>query len=83
MARALSGNGRRAWNNVVEGEDVTGAVPAALPHPPCNSMSDFPDYYAILGVPRTATTEEIRAAYKRESLRYVDTPLLPSPWYGV
>jgi len=32
-------------------------------------MSDFPDYYAILGVSRTAATEEIRTAYKRESLR--------------
>ena len=53
----------------MEGEDVTGAVPAAPPHPPCKAMSDFPDYYAILGIPRTATTEEIRTAYKRESLR--------------
>lgn len=32
-------------------------------------MSEFPDYYAVLGIPRTATTEEIRAAYKRESLK--------------
>ena len=56
----------------MEGEDVTGAVPAAPPHPPCKAMSDFPDYYAILGIPRTATTEEIRTAYKRESLRYAD-----------
>lgn len=32
-------------------------------------MSEFPDYYAILGVPITTTTEEIRSAYKRESLR--------------
>ena len=38
-------------------------------------MSDFPDYYAILSVPRTATTEEIRSAYKKESLRYAATLL--------
>ena len=37
-------------------------------------MSNFPDYYAILSVPRTATPEEIRTAYKRESLRYADAP---------
>ena len=33
-------------------------------------MSSFPDYYALLNVPKTATAEEIRQAYKRESLRY-------------
>jgi len=32
-------------------------------------MSQFPDYYAILSIPKTATAEEIRTAYKRESLR--------------
>ncbi|KAG1755143.1 DnaJ domain-containing protein [Suillus paluster] len=32
-------------------------------------MSSFPDYYALLNVPKTATAEEIRQAYKRESLR--------------
>ncbi|KAF9096960.1 hypothetical protein BGX27_001057 [Mortierella sp. AM989] len=32
-------------------------------------MSDFPDYYELLKVPETATTEEIREAYKREALR--------------
>lgn len=37
-------------------------------------MSEFPDYYAILSIPRTATTEEVRSAYKRESLRYAAAP---------
>ncbi|THH02869.1 hypothetical protein EW026_g73 [Hermanssonia centrifuga] len=31
--------------------------------------STFPDYYAFLHVPQTATTDEIRTAYKKESLR--------------
>lgn len=44
---------------------------------PCKAMSDFPDYYAILGITKTATTEEIRTAYKKESLRYVASPLPP------
>lgn len=44
---------------------------------PCKAMSDFPDYYAILGITKTATTEEIRTAYKRESLRYAASPLPP------
>ncbi|KAF9068088.1 DnaJ domain-containing protein [Rhodocollybia butyracea] len=32
-------------------------------------MSQFPDYYAILDIPKTATQDEIRQAYKKESLR--------------
>ncbi|KAI0094627.1 DnaJ domain-containing protein [Irpex rosettiformis] len=31
--------------------------------------STFPDYYAFLHISQTATTEEIRTAYKKESLR--------------
>jgi hypothetical protein len=49
--------------------------PAPLGHPFClnpsfaREMSEFPDYYAILGISKTSTTEEVRSAYKRESLR--------------
>ncbi|KIM67181.1 hypothetical protein SCLCIDRAFT_108533 [Scleroderma citrinum Foug A] len=32
-------------------------------------MSSFPDYYTILGVQKTATSDEVRQAYKRESLK--------------
>ncbi|RXK39752.1 hypothetical protein M231_02945 [Tremella mesenterica] len=32
-------------------------------------MSSLPQYYNILNVPQTATADEVRAAYKRESLR--------------
>jgi len=34
-----------------------------------SSGSLFPEYYVLLGVPQSATTEEIRTAYKRESLK--------------
>ena len=33
-------------------------------------MSDEEDYYAILGVPRAASPEEIKAAYRRCALKY-------------
>jgi hypothetical protein len=33
--------------------------------------SSFPEYYVLLEVPQSATTEEIRAAYRRESLKCV------------
>jgi len=32
-------------------------------------MSSFPDYYSLLGVTPSATQEDIRTAYKRESLK--------------
>jgi len=36
---------------------------------PMDPSPKFPEYYALLNIPRTATTEDIRSAYKRESLR--------------
>jgi len=32
-------------------------------------MTSFPDYYLILNVPKDASTEDIRQAYRRESLK--------------
>ncbi|KAF8642239.1 hypothetical protein AX16_009514 [Volvariella volvacea WC 439] len=32
-------------------------------------MSSFPDYYQLLNIPRTASQDEVRQAYKRESLK--------------
>lgn len=37
-------------------------------------MSAFPDYYALLNIPKSATYDEIRTAYKKESLRYTHVP---------
>lgn len=34
-----------------------------------DSSPKFPEYYSLLGVEKTASTEEIRNAYKRESLK--------------
>ncbi|KAG8859099.1 hypothetical protein FRB96_004669 [Tulasnella sp. 330] len=34
-----------------------------------DSSSKFPEYYILLNIPRTASTEDVRTAYKRESLR--------------
>jgi len=34
-----------------------------------DSSTKFPEYYALLNIPKTASTEEVRSAYKRESLR--------------
>jgi hypothetical protein len=70
----------RKWKEDVEWCWATTSS-AQLPPPSLISlqaMSSFPDYYAILSIPRTATTEEIRTAYKKESLRYAATPL-PQP----
>jgi len=32
-------------------------------------MASFPDYYGILNIPKNASTEDIRQAYRRESLK--------------
>lgn len=34
-------------------------------------MSRFPDYYKLLNVTKSATQDEIRTAYKKESLKYI------------
>jgi len=34
-----------------------------------DSSSKFPEYYVLLNIPRTASTDDVRTAYKRESLR--------------
>ena len=43
----------------------TATVPIAL------TMTTFPDYYSLLNVSQTASIDEIRAAYKKESLKSV------------
>lgn len=37
--------------------------------------STLPDYYAFLNIPQTATPDEVRAAYRKESLKYVSRRL--------
>jgi preprotein translocase subunit Sec63 len=38
-------------------------------------MASFPDYYDILKVPKDASSDDIRQAYRRESLKSVYTSL--------
>ena len=38
--------------------------------PTTMTSSTLPDYYAFLNIPQTATAEEVRIAYRRESLKY-------------
>lgn len=34
-------------------------------------MSQFPDYYKLLNISRTATQDEVRQSYRKESLKQV------------
>lgn len=42
-------------------------------------MSQFPDYYKLLNIPKTATSDDIRQAYKRESLKCPSLPPVLQP----
>ena len=63
--------GTRWWE--CDTSEAQSQPPSLLPL--AKAMSNFPDYYAVLGVSKAATTEEIRTAYKKESLRYAATSL--------
>ena len=39
-------------------------------------MASFPDYYNVLNVPKNASTEDIKQAYKKESLKSVSFRVL-------
>jgi len=39
--------------------------------------STFPDYYKLLNVTKSATADEIRQAYKKESLRFSGIVIVP------
>jgi preprotein translocase subunit Sec63 len=39
------------------------------------NSSEFPDYYKLLNVPKTASQDDIRQAYKRESLKCMNSAL--------
>ncbi|KAF8349940.1 DnaJ domain-containing protein [Amanita rubescens] len=43
------------------------------------NLSEFPDYYKLLDVPKTASQDEIRQAYKRESLKTHPDRLAKAP----
>ena len=42
------------------------SVPSIAP-----TMSQFPDYYKLLNISRTATQDEVRQGYRKESLKQV------------
>jgi len=43
-------------------------------------MSEFPDYYRLLNVTASATQDEIRQAYKKESLKSVSSLFFLDPY---
>jgi curved DNA-binding protein len=42
-------------------------IPALIGPPPCAMPVAYKDYYAILGVPRTASDDEIKRAFRRQA----------------
>lgn len=50
-----------------------------LPFFPLVAMAQFPDYYKLLNIPKTATSDDIRQAYKRESLKCPSLPPVLQP----
>lgn len=72
---------RRAWTCVLCGGRVTGpdrrcdacrgpSRAATDPRPPAPPVQEGPDPYVVLGVPRTATRQQIRKAYLRLMMKY-------------
>lgn len=57
--------------DVMEEYRVSHSQPALNLHQTIIIMSSFPDYYQLLNISKTASQDEVRPAYKKESLRSV------------